>query len=183
LSGIVFSEIARNDGASYYARRSARDPEWRERQLREARERERRRREEDPQSFLSAHRKASRRYRARLRRKDPKRWRELKAKRAALERERRALFSPAERAEASRAAVERKRRRRARAKSVVTDLAPRGLTFEELLERSPIGDAALLRRVLSSEIELGRVEFDGDVYSVNGGLDPGIREALLALRL
>lgn len=101
--------------ASYYARRSARDPEWREAQLAEVKERERRRREQDPETFLAARREIARRYRER-RRTDPV-WR---AKQTEAEGERRAGFSEEERARASRAAVERKRRRRS--------LAARGLT-------------------------------------------------------
>jgi hypothetical protein len=51
-------------GVSYYAERSARDPAWREAQLREAVERERRRREADPDGFRERRRQVSRRHRA-----------------------------------------------------------------------------------------------------------------------
>jgi hypothetical protein len=50
---------------TYYARRSARDPEWREQQLREAKEREAGRREEDPERLKAANREATRRCRER----------------------------------------------------------------------------------------------------------------------
>ena len=50
---------------SYYARRSARDPEWRAQQIREAKEREARRREEDPEGLRAARREATRRTRER----------------------------------------------------------------------------------------------------------------------
>jgi hypothetical protein len=48
------ARIALVDGASYYARRSARDPEWRDAQIADTRERERRRFEEDPEAFRAA---------------------------------------------------------------------------------------------------------------------------------
>jgi hypothetical protein len=50
---------------TYYARRSARDPEWREQQIREAKERESRRREADPEGLRAARREATRRTRER----------------------------------------------------------------------------------------------------------------------
>jgi hypothetical protein len=50
---------------TYYARRSARDPAWRERQLLEAREREARRREADPKDLRRRRREATARCRAR----------------------------------------------------------------------------------------------------------------------
>jgi hypothetical protein len=53
--------------ATYYARRSARDPAWHERQLREAAERERRRRERDREAFRERHREATARCRERQR--------------------------------------------------------------------------------------------------------------------
>jgi hypothetical protein len=55
------------DGASYYARRSARDPEWRDAQIREAMERQRIRREEDPEGVRDERRRAARKTRARQR--------------------------------------------------------------------------------------------------------------------
>jgi hypothetical protein len=48
-------------GATYYRRRSARDPAWRARQLREAAEREARRREGDPDAFRESRRATTRR--------------------------------------------------------------------------------------------------------------------------
>jgi hypothetical protein len=50
---------------SYYARRSARDPEWHAAQLEGAKVRERRRREEDPERLKAARREATRRTRER----------------------------------------------------------------------------------------------------------------------
>jgi hypothetical protein len=51
---------------SYYAQRSARDPEWHAQQLREAGEREQRRRDADPEAFRRARRDVDRRYRERV---------------------------------------------------------------------------------------------------------------------
>jgi hypothetical protein len=51
-------------GESYYSRRSAVDPDWREQQLREAKEREARRRELDPETVRRQRREASARSRA-----------------------------------------------------------------------------------------------------------------------
>ena len=51
------------DGASYYARRSARDPDWRAAQIATAMEGDRRRREEDPDAFLAARGEVTRAYR------------------------------------------------------------------------------------------------------------------------
>jgi hypothetical protein len=48
---------------TYYARRAARDPAWRVRQLVEAAERERRRRKHDPDGFRAARRAATQRCR------------------------------------------------------------------------------------------------------------------------
>jgi hypothetical protein len=50
-----------------YARRSARDPAWREQQIREAVERKRARRARDPETLRAAERAACHRYRARQR--------------------------------------------------------------------------------------------------------------------
>jgi hypothetical protein len=47
--------------ASYYARRSARDPGWREAAIAAAAERKRRRRERDPEAFRLAHLEEQRR--------------------------------------------------------------------------------------------------------------------------
>jgi hypothetical protein len=52
---------------TYYARRSARDPAWREQAIRSAAERKRRRLQLGPEAARAAHREAMRRYRARLR--------------------------------------------------------------------------------------------------------------------
>ena len=51
---------------SYYARRSARDPGWREREIARVREAERRRREADPDGFRACRCEANRRYRERV---------------------------------------------------------------------------------------------------------------------
>lgn len=51
----------------YYARRSARDPAWREAAIAAAAERKRRRRQSDPEACRVAQREAMRRWRARLR--------------------------------------------------------------------------------------------------------------------
>jgi hypothetical protein len=51
--------------ASYYARRAARDPAWREAQLAAAAEREARRRERDPEGLRAARREATARCRER----------------------------------------------------------------------------------------------------------------------
>jgi hypothetical protein len=48
--------------ASYYARRAARDEQWRKAQVAAARERKRRRRERDPETFRAAERKATARH-------------------------------------------------------------------------------------------------------------------------
>jgi hypothetical protein len=53
--------------ASYYARRSARDPAWREAQIAGAMERERIRREQDPEGLRAAQRERTRRTRERQR--------------------------------------------------------------------------------------------------------------------
>jgi hypothetical protein len=52
---------------SYYSRRSARDPGWREAQVVAASERRRRRRQADPEACRLAHREAMRRYREKRR--------------------------------------------------------------------------------------------------------------------
>jgi hypothetical protein len=51
--------------SSYYAQRSARDPDWHAKQLREARQREARARERDPEGFAERRRLRNARYRAR----------------------------------------------------------------------------------------------------------------------
>lgn len=162
---------------SYYSRRSARDPDWRDAQIAAALERERRRREEDPDGLRAAAREKSARYRERIR-NDPQRLADVRAKRAAAERERRANLSDDERKQASRAAVERKRRRRTPAR--------RGLTFEELRERIPdFGgrERSSLRTVLVDEVRRGRVFQVGDRFVLNGKLPDDVRGALLGLSL
>jgi hypothetical protein len=52
---------------TYYARRSARDPAWREAAIAAAVERKRRRRQTDPETVRVAHRLAMRRYRQKRR--------------------------------------------------------------------------------------------------------------------
>jgi hypothetical protein len=148
------------DGASYYARRSARDPAWRDAQIASAIERERIRREEDPDRVRALSRENSARYRRRLRR-DPERLAAVRAKAAERERERRRRFSQEERAEASRAAVERQRRRRTTLRI--------GLTLEEIHARIG-GDAETLRLVLRDEVRSGRVHKAAGRFSLNGKL-------------
>jgi hypothetical protein len=55
-----------------------------------------------------------------------------------------------------------------------------GLTFSELLERSPIGDPELLRLVLNSEVSIGRVVYRAstETYALNGGLPDDVKQAL-----
>jgi hypothetical protein len=109
---------------SYYAERSARDPDWRAEQLREAAERDRRRRELDPDGYLQARRETARRARARQR--------------------------------------------------------AQGLTFQELLDRSPVNDPAVLAFVLRDEVRLGRIEYRSTSrrYLLNGGLPADVKAAL-----
>ena len=169
-----FSErIGAVDGASYYARRSARDPDWRAAQIADAKERDRRRREKDPDAFLAHRREVTRRYRERLL-QDPERRTVLLARRAGKERERRARLAPEERTAESRSAVERRRRRRA--------LLARGLSFDEIHDRIG-GDRKTLRHVLRSELASGRVLLAADRYVLNGKLPEDVKRALLSLGL
>jgi hypothetical protein len=91
------------DAATYYARRSARDPDWRQAQLAAAADREARRRAADPDRVRELDRRAARRSRRRQ--------------------------------------------------------AVNGLTFHELLERSPTGDRTMLASVLRDELRLGRISW------------------------
>ena len=111
---------------SYYSRRSARDPDWREAQIREAGERELRRREADAEGFRCARRQVSRRHRERH--------------------------------------------------------AAHGLTFYELWLRVG-GERHSLELVLRDELRRGRVDYHSSSrrYSVNGGVSPELRAALLEL--
>ena len=168
---------------TYYARRSARDPEWREEQRREAKERERQRRERNPDYVRALDRAKQARYRERLR-ADPARLAAYCAKAAERERARRRGLSDEERAAESRAATERWRRRRARGATFTRAEQSAGLTYAELRERVPdFGERTSLRTVLADEVRRGRVLLVGDRYSLNGGLPEDVKRALLDLDL
>lgn len=114
---------------SYYARRSAGDPAWREQQLAGAREREAARRAADAEAFRPRHRANARRCR--------------------------------ERQMAS------------------------GLTFAQLLVRSPSANAERLRRVLREEVARGTIDYHPTTcrYQLNGRLPADVIEALRDLAL
>jgi hypothetical protein len=58
-----------------------------------------------------------------------------------------------------------------------------GLTFDELLERSPVDDELTLRRVLRDELEAGRIEYSPAWrrFVLNGGLPHDVKAALVDL--
>ena len=100
-------------------------------------------------------------------------WREEQLAGAA-ERERRRRESDPEGILAARRAISARRRERQRA---------HGLTFAELLARSPVSDPAVLRLVLNDEVRRGTVEYHSTTrrYTLNGALDAETRAALLLL--
>jgi hypothetical protein len=63
--------------------------------------------------------------------------------------------------------------------------AAHGLTFQELLQRSPRNDPASLRLVLREEIALGRIEYHSTTrrFTLNGKLPAGVNRALRDLEL
>jgi hypothetical protein len=96
----------------------------------------------------------------------------------------------AEQAERERARRERDpetfraRRRVATARSRAKQVAY-GLTFTELLQRSPIPDPVMLRLVLNDELRRGRIDYCGSSrrYILNGALDDDTKIALRDLKL
>jgi hypothetical protein len=111
---------------SYYSRRSAQDPAWRDRQIAAARERKRRARAADPDAARRANTDYLRRHRAKVR--------------------------------------------------------AHGVTFRELLKRSPRDDRETLALVLAQEVASGRVDLKlGRLYVLNGTLPEDVKCALLDL--
>ena len=112
-------------------------------------------------------------YAARSRR-DPA-WRKRQL-REAVERERRRRELDPEKARA----IRREGSRRCRARQ-----AERGLTFHQLLARSPRRNAATLRHILREEVALGRIVYRSTSrrFELNGHLPAEVKEALADLRL
>lgn len=78
----------------------------------------------------------------------------------------------------------RARRREATARTRAWQVAY-GLTFDELLRRSPLADPELLRLALNDLVRSGVVDYCGSSrrYVLNGGLDPDVKLALRDLEL